>query len=170
MTDLRHWHTSRDKLRCELATLQSAQLLFEGATQRLLERAGHERLRNQLHQTLRRSPQQSLRLESAREELSDELDIIECQVTRALIAAGERALEQIEANDALGDCVIAVAQLKSHYSKKASYRSLIIAAQISGCAAAAALLRENLLQDDDDAHALEKLLPELEAKVVFAEH
>lgn len=153
--------TLEEKFVHDLADIYDAEHRFFEAQQQMLPQASSPQLKAMIEEHLGQTRQQIGNLEAIYVQLGSRPVRVTCDAAAGLVVEGQKGMLEAQANPAVRDCVIAGSQAKVEHYEVAAYRGLLRAAEGMGQAQIATLLRENLEQEEQTAHKVERSLPQL---------
>lgn len=154
-------NTLDDKFLHDIGDIYDAEHRFLDGQQKMLQQANDPKLRAMIQEHLGQTQEQIQNLEQVFSLLGQSPKRVKCDAAAGLVSEGEKGMQEAGANPFILDCVIAGAHGKLEHYETASYRGLVIAADLMGQREIRQLLHENLQQEEKTAQKIEQSLPQL---------
>ena len=158
--------TIQQKFQHGLGDIYDAEHQFLEAMQEMLPEATSETVKALLTQHIGETEQQIAVLEQVFEALGEKAERVKCAGATGIVSENQKTLSEISDNPALIDLAIAGGAAKVEHYEVASYRMLIIGAELMGQTQVAQLLRQNLQQEEQTASKIEQNAPTLFQKAM----
>ncbi len=153
-----------EKFHHALGDMYDAEYRFYDAQQEMLAKTDSAELRTLLEEHNRQTKGHIANLERVFRLLGKEPQRVKCEAAAGLVVEGQRTMRDAGTPEII-NWVIASAQAKIEHYEIASYRGLIIGAEIMKNEEVAGLLRANLRQEEGTADAVQGEPRELEEKM-----
>jgi len=151
----------QQKFTHELGDIYDAEHRFLEAQQQMLPKARSNTVKQLLQQHIQETEQQIRNLDQAFQVLGEQPKRVTCEGAAGIVAEGQKTLREAQGNASLTDCVIAGAASKVEHYEIASYRGLLMGAQLMGQPQLTQLLQQNLQQEEQTAQMVEQSVPQL---------
>ncbi len=158
--------TLEEKFAHGLGDIYDAEHRFLEAQQTLLESASSSTVKQMLKKHITETQQQIVNLTQVFEILGLSAKRVGCDAAKGLVSEGNKTVKETSAVPALADLAIVSSCSKVEHYEIASYRGLIMGAEMMGQTEVARLLSENLQQEETTATTLESNMPELLTKAM----
>ncbi len=153
-----------EKFHHALGDMYDAEYRFYDAQQEMLAKTDSAELRTLLEEHNRQTKGHIANLERVFRLLGKEPQRVKCEAAAGLVVEGQRTMRDAGTPEII-NWVIASAQAKIEHYEIASYRGLIIGAEIMKNEEVAGLLRANLRQEEGTVDAVQGEPRELEEKM-----
>lgn len=153
--------TLQEKMLHELADIYDAEHQFLEAQQQMITHANADTVKQMLQTHIQQTEQQIKNLEQVFQALGQQLKREKCAAAAGLVTEGNKLLKEVSGNPALVDLAIAGSQTKVEHYEVASYRGLVMSAQVMGKHEILPLLQANLQQEEQTAQLVEQSTPQL---------
>jgi ferritin-like metal-binding protein YciE len=159
--------TSQEKMAYELAaTIDAEQQLLQGM-QQLQGQATDPQLQQQLERHITQTQQQVEQLQQLVSQMGGGQQQ-QCAAARGLVADAQKVTQEAGTPE-LRDAAIGAAWLKGEHFEVATYRGLVMGAQMMGQQQAQQILQQILQQEDATAQQIEGAMPQILQKAMQAE-
>ena len=158
--------TLEEKFIHSLGDIYDAEHRFLDAQQTLLESANSTTVKQLLETHIGETEQQIANLARVYEILGLKAKRIACDGAKGIVTEGNKLVKETSDVPALVDLAIAGGCSKVEHYEIASYRGLIMGAELMGQTEVVQLLSENLQQEEKTATTIESNMPELLTKAM----
>jgi ferritin-like metal-binding protein YciE len=155
-------------LQYELGDIYDAENRFLRGQQLMVLKATDPQLQNLLKEHVEQTRQQIRNLKEAFSLLGQQPKGVTCDSARRLVVEAAKTIEEA-ATDGIRDVLIGRAAAKVEHYEIASYRGLVMAAELTGHDQSKSLLEQNLHQEEHAADLLERSAPQLLQKVLLTQ-
>lgn len=157
-------NTFEEKFHHALGDMYDAEHLFLEAQQEMMSRTDSQELKTMLDKHNRQTKGHIANLEQVYKLLGKQPGRISCDAAKGLLVEGNKMMKDAGTPEIM-NWVIASAQAKIEHYEIASYRGLIIGAEIIGNPEVTKLLQQNLAQEEQTADIVQGEPRELEEEM-----
>ncbi len=159
-------NTLEEKFAHSLGDIYDAEYRFLEAQQTLLESASSTTVKQMLKKHITETEQQIVNLTQVFEILGMKATRVACDGAKGIVSEGNKLVKETSEVPALVDLAIAGGCSKVEHYEIASYRGLVMGAEMMGQTEVVRLLSENLQQEENTATTIESNMPELLTKAM----
>jgi len=151
----------------ELGDIYDAEHRFLEAQQMMIGQASDTKLKSMIQDHIQQTQRQISNLEQVYQLMGQQPKRVACEAAIGLVKEGQKTMEEA-GSDTIRDTLITGAQAKVEHYEIASYRGLVMGAQLMGNNEALQLLQQNLQQEEQTAQMVEQSAPMLLQKAMSA--
>ena len=159
-------NTLQEKFSHELRDIYDAEHQFLQGQELMLKNASDPKLKQMITEHIAQTEQQIRNLEQVFNVLGEQPQREMCDGAKGILSEGQKLLKETQGLDKIQDCAIAGAASKVEHYEIATYRGLIMGADLMGQRGIVSLLQQNLEQEESTAQLIEQSMPELLQKAM----
>ncbi|MEN9936515.1 MAG: hypothetical protein RLZZ387_3094 [Chloroflexota bacterium] len=154
-----------EKFQHELGDAYDAEHRLMEAMQQMSQMASDTKLKGMIQEHITETQRQIQMLEQVYQAMGQQPKRVPCDAAMGLVKEGQKTVQEAQTPE-LKDCVIAGALAKGEHYEMASYRGLVMGAEMMGNQEALRMLRQILQQEEKTAQMLEQSAPQLLQKAM----
>ena len=159
-------NTLQEKFIHELGDIYDAEHQFLKGQEEMLKSATDQALKEMITNHISQTQQQIRNIEGVYRALGSEPERVMCDGAKGIVSEGQKIMKETAADNQLRDCAIAGAASKVEHYEIATYRGLIMGAELMGQQEVVSLLQQNLEQEESTARLIEQSAPQLLQKAM----
>jgi ferritin-like metal-binding protein YciE len=153
-------NTLDEKFTHELQDIYDAEHRFLEAQQQMMQQASSHKLQGMIRTHIQETEGQIRNLEQIFSLLGENAKRVKCDAAVGLVSEGQKSMEEAGSAE-IRDCLIAGAAARVEHYEIASYRGLVMGAELMGNHDVLHLLHQNLQQEEQTAQLIEDNAPTL---------